>query len=317
MKIFYCGWGGWGGQMVINAMRKLGNEVYTFYYRDKANEAGDLSFKLYSEVKLYKPDVLFIFKGELLDPAVVKLIKTEKVKIAYFTPDDPQLFIRNKTCRDIGLNSNFAFTCCEDTRKKYEKVGVKARLVYFGFAPDFYKMDSFDNTDLDIYNCDVLILGSCYTHNDPSRVQIAQTIINEGIDLKIFGSGWDNSGIDKRYLCGVLTPAKISKAIYGAKIIINDFYMKGNKYINLRLFEVLGVGRLCMCYRQEGVPELFPENMVTYWDSLGEMIRKLKLYLADDKARKEIALAGQKEILAKWKTIDQVKLMIETINKEV
>ena len=314
MKIFYCGWGGQGGQMIINAMRKLGNEVYTFYYRDKAKESGDLSFKLFSEVKLQKTDVLFIFKGELLDPAAVKLLKAEKIKIVYFTPDDPQLFIRSRVCREIGLNSDYAFTCCEDTRKKYEAAGVKAVLAYFGFSPDYYEIEIFDNTDTEIYGCEVLILGTCYLHNIPNRVQIAQTIINEGIDLKIFGNGWENSGIDKRYLGGMLTPPKISKAIYGARIVINDFYMKGDKYINLRFFEVLGMGRLCMCYRQEGVSSFFPDKkMVVYWDTLDDLVKQIKFYLANDKAREEIALAGKKEVLAKWKTIDQVKKMLETI----
>jgi len=74
------------------------------------------------------------------------------------------------------------------------------------------------------------------------------------------------------------------------------------------------MGRLNMCYRQRGIPELFPEDKeVVYWNTLDELAEKCKYYLSHQKERELIAKAGRKHILSEYTTHHQMQKLFEFI----
>jgi len=137
--------------------------------------------------------------------------------------------------------------------------------------------------------------------------------VKENFDLSIWG--W---GISKNYqelknaFKGLIYNTALGRLHSDAKIIICDFGSRANQCLNLRFFEIMGMGTLNMCYRQQGIPELFPENKeVIYWKTLDELVNKCRYYLEHEKEREQIAKAGQEHILAEYTTYHQVKKMFE------
>lgn len=86
--------------------------------------------------------------------------------------------------------------------------------------------------------------------------------------------------------------------------------------INMRTFEIMATGSLCMTNWIPTIEELFTDgkNIVLY-RSLDEMIDKTKYYLAHDDERERIAQAGYEEVMARHTIQHRVDLILSEFMK--
>lgn len=85
--------------------------------------------------------------------------------------------------------------------------------------------------------------------------------------------------------------------------------------INMRVFETMATGSFLLTNWIPTLGDLFKdgEHLVTY-RTLDEAVEKTKYYLAHETDREEIALAGQKEVLAKHTYSHRVEKILSVIN---
>lgn len=338
MRLFYSGWKGYTGQSVIRNIKKLGHEVRPWYYKDEHKFIGGrdrtklITDKFVKDVEDYDPEIVFILKAGPLNPDGIDRIKKDGRIVVFFTLDDPSGYESKTLSYQTALKSDFVFTCCGNTKRKYESLGLKTEVIYIGFDPDFYCADEiyghikvwdvnwkqkgfkvipYKEED---FKTDVLIIGHDYQRYEPSRVDIAKYLVKEKFSLKIYGWGWEKYPELKKVYRGSVHNTAIGKLYSHAKIIVCDFYSRKFENLNLRFFEIMGMGTLNICYRQEGIPDLFPEDKeVVYWSSLEELSQKCDYYLKHIEKRKKIAKAGQEHILSEYTTYHQMKKLFEFI----
>lgn len=329
MKILYCGWGGssltWAsmyGESIVYYLRKLGHEVYPIYYRCfiKENPKLRLDDKLISEAEFRKPDVILLLKCECLDPSTIKLLRGRGFKIAYYSCDDPQLFLRSKNCRNLGLGSDYAFTWCADTMDAYKEAGVKSGIIYAGFDPRIWNVDEpIEDDERERYTADVIFLGSAYRNSPINRLAMVRAVAKEGIYFKLFGpKDWENEKDLIPYYGGYLDMAKQegTKAIKCAKMVLNTAWSKGRRTPSIRVFEVTGLGTVCVSYKNPEFDLVIPEGKgIVYWNTLPEMIEKINYLLDNPSKRKEIAKAGREYVLSKYTSEIQVKKMADCLKQ--
>lgn len=86
--------------------------------------------------------------------------------------------------------------------------------------------------------------------------------------------------------------------------------------INMRTFEIMATGSLCMTNWIPTIEEFFEDgkNIVLY-RSLDEMVDKTKYYLAHDEERERIAQAGYEEVMAKHTIQNRIDVILAEFMK--
>ena len=328
LKILYCGWGGAGttwtslyGESLVYYMRQMGHEVKPIYYRPWIKDHPERNFDLMliAEADEMKPDFILLLKCEVIDPATIKELKNRGHKVVYYSCDDPQLFLRSQKSREIALSANIALTWCEDTLLEYRKRGIPAAIIYAGYDPRIWDYSVIvEEQEKKRYGADVIFLGSPYYGSPVNRTDMVQVVINAGFYFKLFGpKEWLNVRELEAYYFGYLDVVKqeSTKAIKCAKAVLNCAWSRGTKTPSIRMFEVVGLGQVCVSYLNPGMNTVLPEGKgVVYWSTYPELIAKLKKVISDEAYRKQVEKDGREYVLANFTTEIQTKKMLDFIS---
>jgi spore maturation protein CgeB len=139
-----------------------------------------------------------------------------------------------------------------------------------------------------------------------------------GKKVVIVGSGWESNQIVKnaRVINGL--PYWLLNTLYNmARICINihrDNSRRTHTALNLRTFEIMGSGQICITDRVSGIEELFqPDDEIIVCDDANEMLANVEKILNDDPLRAKIARAGYNKILQahtiKHRAIQLIKIL--------
>lgn len=139
---------------------------------------------------------------------------------------------------------------------------------------------------------DVVFLANAYS---PERVALGRTLKGLPYDVGLYGYGWNEltDGF-------TLYDFAVGAALYrNSKAAIGDNQYPGERgFVSNRVFEALANGAFLLHQHVEGLQELTGlEDGVHYiaWTDAKDLKRKLKYWLADERAdeRKQIAAAGE------------------------
>lgn len=303
------------GRFCKRALVKLGHTVEVFDYRSEAKVLNFNRFyspcsipwirrlvferanqRLKTKVKEFKPDLLFVLKGELIFPETIEFIrKTWKTPAILWFNDDPHLF--HKISKNIALAYDYVFTSSTDAVSWYRKLGVK-RVEWIAQAcyPEIHKRVELTKKDKEKYKGDICFIGTCCRE----RADMI-TILNE-FDLKIWGPAWRKYFKKNKYLSwayggeGVYLEEMVK--IYNArKIALNvhpEVQRFGGLKGNMKVMEITGCGTLLLTDKVKGIEDLFKVDYeIVCYESKEELLRKVKYLLSHPKEREEIAVRGQ------------------------
>lgn len=217
---------------------------------------------------------------------------------------------------DISPSFDYCLTVEKFRLDDYKNLG--ANPVYFQEAanPKYYKPYDIDR----VY--DVLFIGQCYG----DRAHNIKYLIDNQIDIKVFGPSWDSvfatprmqlknlfyKLISKKKKIKTLLPTTIIgkqlefsemiKTYSKAKIAINfatcgDTHLSDKRITQIRLrdFEAPMCGAFYMTEYNEELEEFYKiDQEIVCYNTLEELKDKIKFYLGNDKAREKIRLAGHK-----------------------
>lgn len=303
------------GVFFKSEMESLGHEVQTFDYRvSPALGIGKLPLlrsnwvypyiqrvlriknkQLIQRALDFKPDLLFVMKGESVLPQTVRRIKekTGAFALNYFQ-DDPQLF--KSVSSRIAPAYDAIITSSIDAVDWYSKMGIKAHWIGFACDPDLHRKIELTEDETKRFGSDICFVGTYY----PNRAKLLKSLA--GYDLKIWGKHWYRplvgSRLYRKFMGGCVYNEDLIKAFCGAKIVLN-IHLPAMKYggmkSNHRSYETAACAAFCLSDRAVGMEDVFSEGEeIALYDDGADLADKVKYYLDHPKERDKIAQNAQK-----------------------
>jgi spore maturation protein CgeB len=254
----------------------------------------------------FKPDIIFIYRGTHISRKSLERIKKNLpgcVLIGY-NNDDPfspkgapylwSIFLKAIPMYDLILAYRHA------NINEYELHGAqRVELLRSWFVPKINHPVQLGKDDERKYLTDVVFVG--HYEND-QRLEYLEEIVKQGIQLRIFGPGWDPI-LKQSTILKSLSPIELvwgqdyNKALCGSKIALCFFSKINRDTYTRRCFEIPATGTLMLSEFSDDLASLYEEGKeVDYFRSKIEMIEKIKKYLNDSSVRKTVAEAGLKRV---------------------
>jgi hypothetical protein len=179
----------------------------------------------------------------------------------------------------------------------FRGLGVRAEVSHLAFEPSV--LDALPAApDVDV---EISFVGTVSADHQ-QRIALLEAIASR-YDLKLFGNiapGLPSSSPLHRCFQGEAWGIAMYQALRRSQITLNSHIdMVGREAGNVRLFEATGVGTFLLTDFKDNLHTLLePDREVAAWGSIEDCIAKIDRYLADEAARKRIAIAGQRRTLA-------------------
>jgi len=291
---------------VASAFRSFGHEVDTFNYRAfHLHRFGGgrslLARLLLRKVASYKPDFVFVTKGESIAKGTIQRITRQGIVTAAWTMDSPfgkensQNTLQNideythffvfdasylPALRRINANSHL-LPCCVDPELHCEVIPYAQRT--WPYALGF--------------------VGSQY----PNRQEFLSHFTS--LDLHIWGHRWEEQ-TRKTSLHAHIEPerlfadrnerdlARTCEIWNSTRINLNPHFPHSKLHPNLRVFELLATNSFQLTDNLQGLSDMFElgKELVTY-SSVTECQEKIKYYLEHPQEMYKITAAGRKRVL--------------------
>ena len=275
----------------LKAFEQLGNEVIPFYYDNYLNETTTLQTKIKEFINIQKPDLIFFsIMQHQFERSTLQYLKSQYITINWFGDD---------TWRFDDFTSRYAncFTYCITTDKfsipKYHKIG-QLNVIYSQWAA----IDSYDEQVFEGYKYDVSFVGAYH----PYREWFIKMLRKKGIEVTVFGNGWENGPLDAEEMTNVFVSSKINLNISNSasfdmrcmlsslRAFLNSFRStKILSQIKARNFEIPYLGGFQICDYVPSLEDYFDigKEIVCY-ANIEEAQQVINYYLHNDNQRELI-----------------------------
>lgn len=245
--------------------------------------------KIANKVIESKPD-LVIAVYRFIHPNCIKTIKSnlKNVKVIHINPDAITTF----DLQQIFASEYDAWYTKDPFIVDFMKNKMKLNTFYFPEAlnPKVHKPYEGDRVDTEKkVDIDVVSFGNMY----PYRQKMLEEIIKSGVNLSIFGvhnKRFFNPLIKENFRNEFITGDRKAEIITGSKIVFNNFHYAEIESVNVKFFEINGIGGFQLCDYKKVLEEYSPIDPEKYsYKSIDEAIEKIKYYLEHPQERYEIA----------------------------
>lgn len=277
------------------------------YFRYGKKETNKRFLKI---VQKDKPDYIFFSivydEFDLQALQAIKKISPSTKMIALISDDDWRFEDYSRYYAPL-----FDYTILmHDVRKEYKKEGIKNVIFwYWAFNCEVLKPLNLEK------KYDVTFIGSPRA----SRFELVKYLIDNGINIHIWGDGWAKYPELKGRYHGTLSTEDFVKVINQSRINMN-FSMGGHgePQVKGRPWEIASCGSFALVERCEDFKKFFKEDkeiaMFNFNDK-EDMLKKVKYYLAHEKEREEIAKKAYNKTILFHNQIERVSNFFkETIN---
>lgn len=299
------------GETFLRELKKTNHSILTFEFTDLS--ANRYLRRIYSVtgVRLYffkqqnkrlvketieaQPDLIVIFKGsDLFEETLHNLrISLPKTIISVFNPDDP---FNPASCgenirRAIPYYDHY-FIWTHRLIEKIKNVGAK-NVHYLPFAWDQERIHKIDQR----YQYDVGFIGNYDKERGRWVYGLADEVNKKdsAFQISVFGDGWKPyKGVQiypqangKRYLT----------TVSATRINLNILRLQNKGGVNMRTFEIPGIGAFMMHERSDEASAFFSEDKeAAYFSSITDLHNKILYYLKHQEEREQISTLAHKKM---------------------
>jgi spore maturation protein CgeB len=215
--------------------------------------------------------------------------------------------------RYLALYSNLFTIAVKDHLPKYRAYGFdNVHYMQWGCnEKNFYPLENEEKI------FDVTFIGAAYG----KRIDYVKFLKHQGVEIKVFGSGWDKVKEVREYWGGVLTHQGMIKVISQSKINLNFLWTSrgdGNTTIKGRTMEIAA----CKAFQLSNPTYEFSnygfvpdENIAVFKDEI-DLLKKIQHYINDSHEREKIADNSYRHVLKNltWKNqFDKVFSRMEMV----
>jgi spore maturation protein CgeB len=249
-------------------------------------------------VRRYRPQVVWVDGGYCLSREALRRIKGETpVVLVHYTPDSLQApgwypFLQALSEYDLVITTK------PRDREIYRAKGAKRVLLSrLGYDPRLHRPLKPGPQEAARFNCDVAFVGVRMEDRARSLCRLAREV---NCRLHLYGRGWDQGSTGKclaPFARGWVHGDDYAKALSSAKICLAFLNRTVGDTYTTRSLEIPACGAFMLAERTPAHLELFEEDReAAYFASDEELVDKVKFYLAHDRKRQEIALAGHAKL---------------------
>lgn len=267
--------------------------------------------------KELRPELVWADKQEFLRAETLADLRQLGARLVSFTPDPYFTLSWKRTpLMDAAMREFDTFVYCKAYEKEaYEATGKQVIYTPLGYCDETHRpLPSSDAR----WHCDVGFLGGW----EPRRERYLHEVATAGINLRIWGGYWEflkdgrrslRRSIILRQLAGnegfrfhrdpalaaCLQGGEVygedyARALTGAKIGLGFLRKVCPDQHTTRTFEIPACGSMLLADRTDEHREFFEEGKeADYFDSVEEMLDKVKFYTNHEEARAKIAAAGR------------------------
>jgi hypothetical protein len=247
------------------------------------------------------PDLLWIDKGRSIKPATLARVRerSPRTMIVAYSPDD-QLNPTNQSADWLRTVPLYDFHVTTKSYNVQELADLGAREVIFvdnAYDPEAHRPLELDARDRERYGADAGFVGGF----EPDRARQMLELAEAGIEVRVWGYGWDRSPIRHPRLCvrnELLEGLEYAKSINATKVNLG-FLRKVNRDLQTtRTMEIPGCGGFLLAERTDEHLRLFREGEeAEFFGSTAELVAKCRHYLEHDELRRRIAAAGHRRCI--------------------
>lgn len=144
---------------------------------------------------------------------------------------------------------------------------------------------------------DVVCFGTMY----PYRAKMVEQLLGNGVDVKLFGTPdrrFSSERINHCFQNEFITGKRKAEVLLGSKIVFNNFHYAEIESVNVKFFEIAGIGAFQICDYKQTLDEYtgVPSNKFTY-KNINEAIELIRYYVNRQEERYELSKSQQKHFL--------------------
>ena len=333
LRIFVAGpWWDTGAlaDYVAAGLKKLGHEARLFLYSGDLNasigirgrvrrrligesrfkverifaSAMDDNIRLLEGVQEFKPDLLLVIKGEVFLPETLHIVKKSlSGPLVQWCGDNPFWFPNIIGSLDVY---DWFFLTDGHYAADVERHGARrVNVLPHAADPDVYSADGEESA----VGADVIFVGDSrhrmgHLPENWHRVEVLEAVARTGVDLAIFGRGWDSLPPEyavKNSLRGrtLLPASRVAAAYRASKIVLNIHHPQIVDGCNMRTFEAAACGAFQLVDDRSSLHELFdpPNDLVTY-SNADDLVELVRHYVDRPEERRTVAAKSRNRVLS-------------------
>jgi spore maturation protein CgeB len=266
---------------------------------------------LIDEARRLRPELLFVYKGALIEPATIDAIRALGAVAINVYPDVS--FTEHGPLLPKSLpRYDWIFTTKSYGVGDFARdLGVRnASFMPHGYDPEVHAPVALDDKDRAKFVCDASFIGSWSPKKEALLRAVRQALPE--IDIKIWGNRWERAQGDLGSAiqsCAV-TGREYAKAISASRInvaILTEARREASSgdLTTTRTFEIPAIGGFMLHERTAEAQSYFAEGQeCAMFGGADELVSKIKHYLANPQERQSIAKAGHRRCLTSGYSVD-------------
>jgi len=249
----------------------------------------------------FRPELFLVNGGYTLEPETIRCAKDAGAITALWMSDFPALV---DVLVRLSAHFDHYFLPGTDAVEYFRAAGrTQGRFLPFACLPELHRPVALERGEVGRFTSDVAFAGTPY----PERVVLLEAISKLGVDLAVWGPGWDRlpagHPVRRHVRGGAIGSADFVKAAAGCKIAFNFMgqpcVSPREELCNSRVFELLGCGAFQLVDAKKDVLRLFVSGreLVAFEDER-QMLDQIRHYLSHGEQRVEVAKRGREAALA-------------------
>lgn len=260
-----------------------------------------VNFALRREIKKNSFDVIWIEKGNMIWPWILKHLKRVSPNSSLISCSEDDMFVRHghSLWYRWGIsNYDIVFTTKTYNLSELLSFGAKRTALFLdSYDEQMHKKISQASLQKNCFSADVSAIGAFENDRAMSMLYLAQN----GIKVTVWGNGWSswvdrhpNLDVRNKFLFG----EDYSRAICSSKININFLRKINRDEVTSRSVEIPACGGFMLAERTERHSSFFEEGTeAEFFSSNQELLEKVRQYLENESAREKIAMAGHQRCI--------------------
>jgi len=246
-------------------------------------------------------DIILIISVDYISKKALIKIKSKSKKVIAYVPDNPfvnrdknRFFFFNKS---INFYDKIIFIQKSRINLANKKKLKNIQLIWPCFSNKIHKKNKIIKNELKLLNNDVVFIGTHFHE----RSIFFEKLIRLGLDLKIYGTRWDEAKnfkfLKKNIQLGHVDGTNYSKIIQCSKIALCLPSQENLDDITIRNVEIPAIGSLLCSKRTNEAKKLLKEDHeAIYFNNAYECYTKCKYYLENPNKLNKIASNGNRKI---------------------
>lgn len=261
--------------------------------------------------RVFRPHGLFVFKGGLVHPDVLRVLKAGGVPAVNFYPDVSFTVHGPYLPRALPLYDHVFTTKSWGIADMQNQLGLRSvTFLEHGFDPEIHHPVPLSGQDRARYACDVGFVGTWSPKKEKLLLHLKQAIPD--LRLRIWGLQWDRSlaQLASSIVGHELIGEEYSRALCASSICLGLLSEQrpgasSGDLTTSRTFNIPACGAFMLHERNEEVLRYFKaDEEAGFFGSPEELVQKVSLYLKDPDRRARIAARGRERCVSSGYSLD-------------